>query len=134
MMKLKILLLISVVIFILLTMLILQFPGHSNHPINQQLKSEVENWGDQVELTQDTLKTGISDDQVQSILNEAGFDIPKTTNLLLKYQPQVQPNKVVYFRKFGNGACNIEYYVFIEYNLNKRLTSATGTAEEAGCL
>lgn len=104
------------------------------HPINQVLKQKVINWGDRVDLTSEYIMAGLDEVAVLEILHEAGFHNPELKNVHPKYRSWIDTHKSIYLRKFGDGSCNVEYLVFLEFKENNELLSAHGTAEEAGCL
>lgn len=103
------------------------------HTVNNLIQTKAKTWGTMVNLIPDIFSAGEPFVEVNKALIYAGY-INTPADKVWKYEDHTGKNKFVYIREANAFFCNINLYVFVEFDDNSKLKSAYGTQNEHGCL
>jgi hypothetical protein len=106
------------------------------NPIVQEINTDttVEKWGDRVQLIPDQFETDQDRASVLQKLKHFGFTRTADSEVWLRYQYEIDKGRQIYQREGDVWYCNIQYYVFLEFNAQNKLIFAQGASHELGCL
>lgn len=102
--------------------------------INRYIQSKSQQWGTMVELIPDIFEKNEVFEEVENSLKTAGYAHVPDEKVWKRYEDKTGVNKFVYTREVNMLVCNIQLYVFLEFDEHKNLLSAFGTQHEHGCL
>lgn len=106
------------------------------NPIIQYMRSADDRgkFGERIQLFETYFKAAEERAAVVDALEAAGFKRTPDAKVWARYQFEVANKREVYQREANQFPCNIQVYVFVEFDAEDRLIFAEDTDHEHGCL
>ena len=115
-----------------LSQLLLRFDLALN-PVASSIRLNSVSWGMMTDLVPSPFALGAPRDAIVRKLTLAGFQRTADDSVWGRYKNEIQDGYELFQREGDDQICKIQFYAFVKFSEDGRLTSAKGTWHEHGC-
>lgn len=105
-------------------------------PVNHYIESQAsgQRWGTKIELVPEIFTAGDDIINVRTKLMDSGYKQLSEETIWGRYRDKIGPNREAYMQVASTLVCNVERYVFLEFDTEAKLLNASAAVNERGCL